>query len=423
VVSTLIRNVRLLDSRGCAEDQKDVEIRDGRLHDVRPHWQADPTPDIPAFDGGGMYLLPGLIDLHVHLVWDGSPDPVDKLRKESTERTLLRAVRHARETLEAGITTVRDLGSVNDLALDLAHAVECGDVVGPRIVPSGQTIIMTGGHDPFWGIMVDGPREALKATRQQIYRGARVIKLSATGGVYGRAKGESVTHTELNPDEIGAVTGEAHKFGIPVAAHAIGRDGIKNCVEAEVDTIEHGQQLTPELAEELATYGGALIPTLFVYAQIARRPEIPEYARTKAKAIREQHRGAIEAAREAGVRIGAGSDAGSPLTPHGSLIDELLALVDEGLSPLEALRCATSEAARILGLDREVGIIEPGFVADLVLVAQDPLKDLGCLKDVRAVWTGGLLVHSRRAEGPLRSPSSLSNPPSERLRSCQGPSR
>jgi len=191
-----------------------------------------------------MYLLPGLIDLHVHLVWDGSPDPVEQLRKESTERTLLRAVRHARETLEAGITTVRDLGSIDDLAVDLSRAVERGDVVGPRIVPSGRTIIMTGGHDPFWGIMVDGPQEALKAARHQIYRGAGVIKVSATGGVYGRTEGESATHTELNPDEICAVTREAHKLGVPVAAHAIGREGIRNCVKAGVDTIEHGKQLT-----------------------------------------------------------------------------------------------------------------------------------------------------------------------------------
>src|SRR5215218_3360487 len=395
VASALIRNVRLLDGRGPVEGRRDVEIRQGRLRDIRAHRQADPATDIPVLDGGGMYLLPGLIDLHTHLVWDGSSDPVERLGKESTEQTLLRAIRHARETLEAGITTVRDLGSVDDLAIDLARAVEHGDVVGPRIIPSGQTIIMTGGHDPFWGIMVDGTQEALKATRRQIYRGAGVIKLSATGGVYGRTEGESVTHTELNFDEISTVTSEAHKLGVPVAAHAIGHDGIRNCVEAEADTIEHGQQLTPELANKLATYGGTLVPTLFVYRQIARRPEIPEYARVKAKAILEEHKRAIEAARSAGVRIGAGSDAGSPLTPHGSLIDELMALADTGFSPLEALRCATCEAARIIGMDGELGSIEPGFVADLILVPQNPLEDLGCLRDVRAVWTGGRLVYSR----------------------------
>jgi imidazolonepropionase-like amidohydrolase len=395
VASVLIRNVRLLDGRGPVEGRQDVEIREGRLRDIRAHRPADQATDIPLLDGGGMYLLPGLIDLHVHLVWDGGSDPVERFSKESTEQTLLRAIRHARENVEAGVTTVRDLGSVNDLAIDLSLAVERGDVVGPRIVPSGQTIIMTGGHDPFWGVMVDGPQEALKATRRQIYRGAGVIKLSATGGVYGRTEGESVTHTELNFDEVSTVTSEAHKLGVPVAAHAIGHDGIRNCVEAEVDTIEHGQQLTPELANKLAAYGGALVPTLFVYRQIAQRSEVPEYARVKAEAILEEHERAIEAARAARVRIGAGSDAGSPLTPHGSLIDELMALADTGFSPLEALRCATCEAARTIGLDSKVGSIEQGFVADLILVPQNPLENLGHLRDVRAVWIGGRLVCSR----------------------------
>ncbi len=163
-----------------------------------------------------MYLLPGLIDPHVHLVWDGSSDPVERLGKESTEQTLLRAIRHARETLEAGITTVRDLGSVDDLAIDLSRAVERGDVVGPHIVPSGQTIIMTGGHDPFWGIMVDGPQEAFRASGRQIYRSAGVNKLSATGEVCGRTEGESVAHTELNSEEISTVTSEARKLGVLV---------------------------------------------------------------------------------------------------------------------------------------------------------------------------------------------------------------
>ena len=318
MASALIRDVRVLDGRGLREGRQDVEIRNGRLQDVRTSRQADPTSDVPVFDGGGMYLLPGLVDLHVHLVWNGCPDPVEQLRKESKEQTLLRMVRHARETLEAGVTTVRDLGSVDDLAIDLARAVKLGDVVGPRIVPSGRTVIMTGGHDPFWGVMVDGPQEALKAARRQIYRGAGVIKLSATGGVYGRTEGESATHTELNPDEICAVTYEAHNLGVPVAAHAIGREGIRNCLKAGVDTIEHGQQLTPDLADELAAYGGSLIPTLFVYSQIAEKSAIPEYARAKARALLPEHEGAVEAARTAGVPIGPSAVPDPPLCRPGT---------------------------------------------------------------------------------------------------------
>jgi imidazolonepropionase-like amidohydrolase len=169
-------------------------------------------------------------------------------------------------------------------------------------------------------------------------------------------------------------------------------------VKAGVDTIEHGQQLTPDLAAELAAYGGSLVPTLFVYRQIAERPEIPEYARAKAKALLSEHKGAIEAARSADVPIGAGSDAGSPLTPHGSLIDELLAFADAGFTPLEALRCATDRAARILGLGDKVGSIEPGHLADLMLVSDDPLEDVRSLRNAQHIWKEGQLMYRADAE-------------------------
>ncbi|MDP9354759.1 MAG: amidohydrolase family protein, partial [Chloroflexota bacterium] len=149
-------NLKLREVRLLGDDQEraglwDVEVRNGRIHTVLPASPSIPASDLPVVDAKGAYLLPGLIDLHVHFVWDGGPDPVAILERERREETLLRAVGHARQTLEAGITTVRDLGSVDDLAIDLAEAVERGHVVGPRIIASGRTIIMTGGHDPFWG--------------------------------------------------------------------------------------------------------------------------------------------------------------------------------------------------------------------------------------------------------------------------------
>ncbi len=390
-----LRDVRLLDDDRERTGRWDVEVRHGRIHAVLPASPSIPTSDLPVVDANGAYLLPGLIDLHVHLVWDGGQDPVATLARERREETLLRAVGHARQTLEAGITTVRDLGSVDDLAIDLAEAVERGHVVGPRIVASGRTIIMTGGHDPFWGIMADGPDEVLKATRRQLYRGAAVIKVSATGGVYGRARGESVSDEELTCAEIRVIVDEAHKRGIAVAAHAIGLNGIRNAVQAGVDTIEHGHQLTPELARELAARDGTLVPTLFVYRQIAEQAGIPAYAQTKAKAIVDEHHRAVRIAQEAGLRIGAGSDAGSPLTPHGALIDELLALVDAGMSPGDALNGATQDAARILDLGHELGRVEAGYLADLVLVPENPLMNLGRLRSLSSVWKEGRLVFAR----------------------------
>lgn len=394
--SLLLQDVNVVDDRGAVSGRKNVEIRQGRISNVLPASPPSETAHLRVVNCEGAYLLPGLIDLHVHLVWDGSCDPVDRLLKETRAQTLLRAAKHARETIEAGITTVRDLGSIDDLAIDLGEAVAQGRILGPRIFASGRTIIMTGGHDLFWGIMVDGPQEVLKATRRQIHRGACVIKTSATGGVYGRTQGETVLSEELSYEEIRVMVEEAHKHSVPVAAHAIGRKGIGNAVAAGADTIEHGHQLTYVLAAELASRNGTLVPTLFVYRQIAEQSGIPEYAQAKAKAIIDEHRQAVQLARMAGLRIGAGTDAGSPLTPHGSLVDELLALVDAGLSPLDALKSATYDAASTLGMQTQLGRIDPGFSADLILIPDNPLEDLRRLRSVESVWKAGELVFTEQ---------------------------
>jgi len=393
-LNLLLQNVQVIDDRGEASGRQSVEIRQGKIHAVLPVSQPSSTSDLQVADGKGAYLLPGLIDLHVHLVWDGSRDPAESMRKERREETLLRAVGHARQTLDSGITTVRDLGSIDDAAIDLARAVEQGHVLGPRIFASGRTIVMTGGHDAFWGITADGPEEILKATRRQISRGAKVIKTCATGGVYGR-EGEGVLDEELSYEEMRVMVEEAHKRKVPVAVHAIGQKGISNAVAAGVDTIEHGHQLTYLQAAELAARNGTLVPTLFVYRQIAEQPNIPEYAQAKAREIANDHQQAIRLARMAGLRIGAGTDAGSPLTPHGSLVDELLTLVEVGLSPLEALKSATYDAALTLGKGNEFGRIEPGYLADLILVPENPLQDLRRLRSPSSVWKEGHQVVSR----------------------------
>lgn len=200
---------------------------------------------------------------------------------------------------------------------------------------------------------------------------------------------------ELSYEEMRVMVEEAHKRKVPFAAHAIGQKGISNAVAAGVDTIEHGHQLTYLQATELAARNGTLVPTLFVYRQIAEQLGIPEYAQAKAKAINNDHQQAIRLARMAGLRIGAGTDAGSPLTPHGSLVDELLTLVEAGLSPLEALKSATYDAALTLGRGSELGRVEPGYVADLILVRENPLQDLRRLGSLSSVWKEGRQVVSR----------------------------
>lgn len=397
----IIHDVTIFDGETLLDGPQSVVVRDGRIERVMPAAEL-PTSEVERarrerhfIQGSGAALIPGLIDLHVHLVWDGSDDPVRSLALESHDATLLKAVGFAQTSLRAGITTVRDLGSVDDLAIRVGEGVEAGWIQGPWVIASGRSLIMTGGHDPFWGLAVDGPDEALKGVRTQIAAGARVIKVSATGGVYGRPHGESVDDVELLPEELRAIVDQAHRRGVKVAAHAIGEQGIRNCVEAGIDTIEHGHFLTPELAREMAARGVALIPTLFVYQQIAESSAIPAYAREKARAIVERHQQALTWAREAGVRIGAGSDAGSPMTPHPALLDELDSLVNAGLSPTDALRAATSDAARILGLEHEIGFVREGHVADLALVAGEPWQATSHLRQPRAVIARGQRIVQR----------------------------
>lgn len=395
MVNLILNNVTLFDGTGAPpRPQMRVEVEGNRITVVGPALSPGRRPEgANLIDLDGAFLLPGLIDLHVHLVWSGGTDPVKTTREDGHDMTLIRAVENARRSLMAGITTVRDLGSMNDMALTVAKAVDRGVVPGPRIIASGQTLIMTGGHDPFWGLMVDGPAEVLKGVRRQIYAGARVIKLCATGGVYGRTEGEEVGHVELNRDEIEVACREAHKFGLRTAAHAIGEEGIANAVYGGIDSIEHGHYLTPVLAAEMARRGTALVPTLFVYRQIATHPSIPEYARVKARAIVERHQEAVRLARAAGVRIGAGSDAGSPQTPHPSLVEELECLMETGLTPTEALVAATGGAAEVLGMGDRIGTIAPGKLADMVVVRGNPLADVGCLRQVELVVKDGRVVH------------------------------
>src|SRR5699024_4990420 len=205
--------------------------------------------NIEVIDGEGKFLIPGLIDLHVHMMWDGSLNPVGTTESEGYEQMLIRAVNNTQHYVAHGITTVRDIGAIEDISLHVAKAVDRGLIQGPTIIASGKTLTMTGGHDPFWARFVDGKDEALKGVREQSYKGAKVIKVSATGGVYGRTEGEQVGNSELSLEEMTIICEEAHSFGLKVASHAIGREGIYNSIIAGVDTIEHGHFMDEELIE------------------------------------------------------------------------------------------------------------------------------------------------------------------------------
>lgn len=351
------------------------------------------SPSDTVVEAEGLTVIPGLINCHTHLIMDGSPDPVTRLLREGSYLTAYAAADRAQATLRAGVTTVRDLGSLPGLDTALRQAIADRLVEGPRLLVSGQCICMTGGHGHFMGIEVDGGDEARKAARTLLKQGVDVIKVMATGGVM--TPGVEPGSPQLTEEELRAAIEEAHKAGRRTATHAQGTAGVMNALRAGVDSVEHGIYLDEACVDYMAEHGVYFVPTLVAPYYIVSHgvaAGIPEFAVRKAEQTYEAHLASFDLARRRGVRIAAGTDAGTPMNPHGSMVIELELMVKAGLSPEEALHSATTVAAGCLGLEKEIGTIETGKVADLVLVEGDPLVDIGALRQVRRVVARGSLV-------------------------------
>jgi imidazolonepropionase-like amidohydrolase len=361
------------------------------------------VPDREARDGavldlGGLTLLPGLFNCHTHLCLSGGADPARALAEESFPATVIHATLRARRTVEAGVTTIRDLGGREYAEIAVRDAVRGGLIPGPRIVAAGRGVCMTGGHG--WRMLArqaDGADEVRKAVREQLRAGADVIKLLATGGVM--TPGVDPSSPQLTVEELRAGIEEAHKARRKAAAHAQAEDGIALCLEAGIDTIEHGIFLTEALAARMARQGTALVATLVAPHAIVEggvAAGIPDFAVRKSEGVRAQHLQSFLMAMRAGVRIAAGTDAGTPLNPHGTVVPELMLMAGAGMSPLEVIRAATSVAAAATGLEHETGRVAPGLAADLLAVEGNPAESLAALDAVRLVIADGRTVVDRR---------------------------
>ncbi|MSP74108.1 MAG: amidohydrolase family protein [Myxococcales bacterium] len=336
-------------------------------------------------------LMPGLIDCHTHVSLSGGSNPVADLKADSPTRRVVRALAALAAQRRAGVTTIRDVGGPGGLDLELARGIREGWVVGPRMLAAGEVICITGGHACFLGIEADGADAVRRAVRSQIKAGADLVKVIATGGVI--TPGVEPGAAQMTPEELSAACTEAKKAGRLVAAHAQGAQGIRDALLAGVHTIEHGFYLDTETIGLMVARGAVLVPT-FAAAEAMLDGEgrgVPQYMLDKIRRISGAHVKSFRAALAAGVEVACGTDAGTPLNPHGRLSREAALFVAHGASPAQACRGCTGAAARAIGRD-DVGVLQVGRRADLLLIAGNPLDDVEALSRVRAVFMDGLQV-------------------------------
>jgi len=356
--------------------------------------RVDAPADATRLDFPDATITPGLIDCHVHLSDAGLADASVQDRDPLGLR-VLRMADHARRTLVAGFTTVRDVGGREHLEFALRRAAREGLIRTPRLVLAGKIVSMTTAGAASWPGMyrqADGPREVIKAVREQAAAGADVIKIMASGAVLAPGH-ERPTSAQFTPDELSAAVETAHAMGLRVAAHAHGTLGIARAVEAGVDTIEHGTHLHEDLgvAREMAARGVFLVPTLKALTGIAdpEGPGVPEDMRAKAHDRRSDRDRTFRLALEVGVPIAMGTDAATPFNRHGENAEELELMVALGMTPLAAIAAATSVAARAIGRD-DVGVLAPGKLSDVVVWHGLPAEDIRALqRSPRAVFLGG----------------------------------
>ena len=401
----LIHAGRLLDRPGRpARGASTIVVRGGRIAEIRDGFAAA-GPGERVVDLSDRFVLPGLIDMHVHLYSEG--DPL-KARLEGQTRdyedSVLIAARNARTTLLAGFTTVRDLGGEARGIATLRDFINAGELAGPTIVPAGRMVSVSSGHGDVNGLnrsitealradadsVCNGAEGCRQAVRNQVSQGAEVIKFAATGGVNSNVAGGLAR--QMFEDEMRAIVETARTFGRKVTAHAHGKDGIDAALRAGVDSIEHGSFIDEETIALFKQRGAYLVPTMLApvaaLAQ-ARRGDRPPASLAKAEEAAAAARASHVRAFKAGVKVAFGTDSGVP--PHGINAQEFKLMVDAGMSPAAAIQAATVNAADLLGRSASIGTIEAGKDADIIALAGDPVEDVTRLQSVDFVMRRGVV--------------------------------
>lgn len=404
---TYIRAGRLFDGTGDKVRENMVIVVQGdRIQTVNPAGSVSIPAGATVIDLSHATVLPGLIDCHTHL--GARADRYDEIYyfKDTPFQSAFAAVVHARKTLEAGFTSVRDVGSLPFLAVDLRNSINEGLIPGPRVVASGPAISITGGHGDINNFspqtrvsmfpeerdfqIADGVDQVRHVVRAQVKYGVDVIKILATGGVL--SKGDSPGAPQFSFEELKTAADEAHMAGRKIAAHAHGTQGIKNAILAGIDSIEHASLIDDEgirLAKEHGTY---LVMDIYNDDYILGKAVefgLPQENVDKEKQVGRLQRENFQRAVQAGAKMAFGTDAG--VYPHGDNAKQFYYMVKFGMTPAQAIRAATTSAADLIGRSKDVGSVEPGKYADIIAVSADPLQDVRVLENVGFVMKGGVV--------------------------------
>lgn len=410
LAATLVHAGSLID--GVSSDVREnvtIVVDDGRITEIQAGFS-------PAGDGDTVIdledatVLPGLMDMHVHLTGQMNPKNYLERVQKNTAHFAIQSVEFARRTLMAGFTTVRNPGDDGTITIALRDQIARGMVPGPRIFTAGKSLATTGGHaDPTNGLrdgltrdagpedgVVNGPEDAAKAVRHRYKEGADFIKITATGGVLSVAKsGQNPQFTEA---ELRAIVATADDYGFHVAAHAHGAEGMKRAVRAGITSIEHGTLMDQETMDLMKEHGTYYVPTILAGEFVAEKAKIdgyfPEVVRPKAAEIGPKIQETFGKAYKAGVKIAFGTDCG--VSPHGGNAEEFALMVEAGMPPMEAIRSATMATAELLKIDDRLGSIEAGKIADLVAVHGDPLDDISVLEQISFVMKEGSIYKNER---------------------------
>jgi imidazolonepropionase-like amidohydrolase len=413
--SILIRNGTLIDGTGKAPLADAAVLVKDNIIQQAGHASSIRQPDetITEIDAGGGYILPGMIDTHVHVMLEGVNIARDMVTPFSMR--FYNSVNYLKNTIEAGITSVRDAGGAD---AGVKQAVESGVIVGPRLQISISVLTITGGHGDGWmrssmeydlfmsypgfpSCRVDGVEDCRRKVREVLRAGADVIKICSTGGVLSPT--DHPEFVQFSPEELEVIVREAsYRNGVKVMSHAQGAEGVKNAIRAGIHSIEHGIFLDDEAIELMLKHGTFLVPTLLAPLAVLEAGEkggMPEYGVRKAREVVEIHSESISRAHKAGVRIAMGTDAG--VMPHGTNLRELGLMVNVGMNPMETIVATTKKAAECLGWEDKVGTIESGKLADIILVKTNPLQDIRSLEkvdNISLVMKDGKVVKDIRAK-------------------------